>query len=165
MACPVCNTPIPTKEATTCATCNWYFPLKDTPHYEVELSRAKQQFQMMNSFGQIFQHMQVQNKMLEKISFRLDGLENEVNNIKENRIVQASKTIKTYDYPELEPVQKAEDFDTAEKRAAWWNGLEEQWQKAFKDWSAYKKVNTIQPSDEDYTRYIFISSCYQTGWS
>ena len=78
MACPVCNTPIPTKDATTCATCNWYFPLKDTPHFELELSRAKQQFQMVNSFQQVFQHMQIQSKMLEKMSFRLDGMENEI---------------------------------------------------------------------------------------
>ena len=35
MACPVCNTPIPTKDATSCATCNWYFPLKESKEKDI----------------------------------------------------------------------------------------------------------------------------------
>jgi hypothetical protein len=152
MACPVCNTPIPTKDATTCATCNWYFPLKDTPHIQLELSIAKQQIQMVNSFQQVFQHMQIQSKMLEKMSFRLDGMENEIATIKEKSINQASDALKvsdTYLYPELEPIMKAEDFDTIEKRAEWWNGLEEQWQKAFRQ-AVLQKSQYHEPNDEDY---------------
>jgi Leucine-rich repeat (LRR) protein len=122
--------------------------LKDTPHFELELSRAKQQFQMVNSFQQVFHHMQIQSKMLEKMSFRLDGMENEITAIKENKPQQAVIEQK-YDYPVLAPIQKAEGFDTPEKRAEWWNGLEEQWQKAFKQ-AVLQKSQYHEPTDKDY---------------
>jgi hypothetical protein len=44
---------------------------------------------------------------------------------------------------------KAEDFDTPEKRAEWWNGLEEQWQKAFMQ-AVLQKSQYHEPTDKDY---------------
>ena len=154
MVCPVCNTPSPSDNAQNCTTCGWYFPLKDTPQFQLELGRAKQQFQMVNSFNQMFQHMQIQSKMLEKISFRLDGLENEVNVIKENRPTRAIVQQK-YEYPALDPIQKCEDFDTPEKRAEWWNGLEDQWKEAFKQ-GILQKSQYHELNDKDYA-YILES--------
>ena len=147
MNCPVCNTPN-TNKSPNCGTCGWYFPLKDSQYFEVELGRAKQQYQMVSSFNQMFQHMQVQSKMLEKISFRLDGLENEVAQIKVNKPnSKVSQT--TYEYPELPVIAKVEDFDTVEKRAEWWNGLEGQWKSAFKQ-AVLQKSQYHTPTDEDY---------------
>jgi len=152
MNCPVCNTP-KIAEAVHCGTCNWYFPLKDTEHYNFELSKARQNYQMVNSFNQMFQHMQVQSKMLEKMSFRLDGMENEITAIKEKGIEQLGighlQGVRYLNYPELEPIMKAEDFDTAEKRKTWWEGLEEQWQKAFK-MAVLQKSMYHEPNDKDY---------------
>ncbi|MEM6321330.1 MAG: hypothetical protein AAF960_26970 [Bacteroidota bacterium] len=147
--CPVCAT---TNEATAqhCTTCAWYFPLKNTPQYALELSRAKQQFQMIQSFNQVYQHMQIQSKVLEKMSFRLDGLEADMKKVKEeNFIVVNPELTEEVDYPELEPIAQAEDFDTPEKRLAWWNDLEEQWQRAFNASFLQKGETTDTPTDEE----------------
>ena len=146
VSCPVCNTQ---NEVAIehCKTCSWYFPLKDSPNFALELSRTKQQFQMANSFNQMFQHLQAQSKILEKMSYRLDGLENEVSVLKENKPVNPVFQQK-YDYPDLSPIAKAESFDTPEKRKTWWNNLEPQWQKAFKV-SDLQKTEHYAPTDED----------------
>lgn len=146
MQCPVCDTqdePI----GTICKICNWYFPLKDTPDFALELSRAKQQFQMASSFNQMFQHMQVQSKMLEKISFRLDDMEGQINHLKEHKPKEKAITQK-YEYPKLAPIKKAEDFNTPEQRLEWWNALSVQWQKAFNT-SVLQKNEAAIPSDEE----------------
>lgn len=151
--CPVCQT-ANESNTTNCVTCAWYFPLAGTPQYEIELSRAKQQYQMVSSFNQMFQHIQVQSKMLEKISFRLDDLENKVTAIKENK--QTEHTInQKYNYPELAPIQKVADFNTVAKRKAWWEGLEAQWQKAFKQ-IVLRQQATHQPTDEEM-KYVLES--------
>lgn len=152
MVCPVCTT-TNAGEPLYCSTCNWYFPLKDTPQYHFELGKAKQNYQMVSSFQQMFQHMQIQSKMLEKMSFRLDGLENELTGLKKNK--PTSKVIDKlgqYTYPPLTSSLKAEEFDTPEKRRDWWNSLEEQWQKAFK-LAIIQKSRFHELTDEDY-QYI-----------
>ncbi len=149
MICPVCTT-TNVREAVHCSTCNWYFPLKDSPQYHIELGRAKQTYQMASNFSQMFQHMQIQSKMLEKMSFRLDGLENELTEIKKNKPASGSTSEPPQNtYPPLTPSLKAEDFDTPEKRLNWWNHLEEQWQKAFKE-AVLQKSQFHQLTDEDY---------------
>ena len=150
MSCPVCNTE---NELIVqhCKTCAWYFPLKDTPHFAIELSRAKQQFQMVNSFNQMYQHIQVQSKVLEKMSFRLDGLENELSSLKKKK--PASSVIQQkYEYPELAPIATAASFDTPEKRKEWWEGLEPQWQTAF-NVSDLRQAVDHSPTDKEL-RYI-----------
>lgn len=129
--CPVCNTKNESTEQH-CKTCAWYFPLKDTPQFAIELSRAKQQFQMVQSFNQVYQHMQIQSKVLERMSFRLDGLETDMKNVKEqNFIVVNPEITDTIEYPDLEPIVAAEAFNTPKKRMEWWNKLEGQWKKTF----------------------------------
>ena len=130
MNCPVCTT-ANDAEAVHCITCNWYFSLKDTPHYDLELSRARQQWQMVSSFNQVFQHMQVQSKVLEKMSFRLDSLESDMQRVRDENFITLNPEIdEEEEYPEIAPVASAESFDTPEKRKSWWNDLEEQWQKS-----------------------------------
>ena len=132
----------------SCGACGWFFAFKNHPQYAIELSRAKQQFQMVRTFNQVLQGMQVQSKMLEKISFRLDGLEGEVSSLKENIPLPAPVAQQAYEYPALEPIQKATDFDTAKKRQAWWTGLEAQWQKAFNQ-GVLQEANDYQPTDKE----------------
>lgn len=151
--CPVCQTKNKIV-ATHCQVCAWYFQLANTPQYALELSRAKQQFQMINTFNQVLHGMKVQSKMLEKINFRLDGLENEMTVIKEQTLKEHTINQK-YEYPVLAPIQKVVDFDTAEKRTAWWNDLEAQWQKAFNQ-AVLRKENEYQPTDEDI-KYVLES--------
>jgi len=145
--CPVCQTK---NESVTihCKTCSWYFPLAGSPQYALELSRAKQQFQMVNTFNQVLEGLTVQAKMLEKIGFRLDGFENEVTELKKEKPVEKAFTQKKYTYPVLTPIQKVADFDTVEKRATWWTSLEAQWKKAFNQ-AVLQKENEYQPSDEE----------------
>jgi len=144
--CPVCQTKNELA-VSNCKTCAWYFLLAETPQFELELSRAKQQFQMGNTFHQVLNEMKMQSKMLEKISCRLDGLENEVEQIKENKPVETSIN-KKYKYPKLAPIQKVADFDTTEKRTSWWKTLETQWKKAFNQVILRKEKN-YTPSDEE----------------
>lgn len=145
-SCPVCTSKNET-EVQNCATCGWYFPLKDSPHFAIELSRAKQQFQMISTFNQVLGGMQSQAKMLEKVSFRLDGLEGEMNHLKENKPVD-TLLIQKYEYPVLKPIEKVADFNTKEKRQSWWYALEEQWKKAFNQ-AVLRKDDDYQPTDEE----------------
>ncbi|MGB0524156.1 MAG: leucine-rich repeat domain-containing protein [Flammeovirgaceae bacterium] len=162
MNCPVCNTTV-ADDAIHCGTCNWYIPLKDTEHYQVELSRAKQQWQMVSSFNQVFQHLQVQNQVLEKVSFRLDGLENEMTAIKEKGLIPTITPFQQkYEYPPLAPIQAAEDFDTPEKRKAWWDNLEEQWQNAFNK-GFFQKELDHQPTDEEIEDLLTIPTIRLVG--
>lgn len=151
--CPVCSTAHETA-VTHCTTCAWYFPLQHTPQYALELSRAKQQFQMVSTFNQVLQGLQVQSKMLEQISFRMDGLEGEVNQLKEKQVAEPP-TLLEYDYPVLAPIKKAADFNRVDKRLVWWNSLEEQWQKAYNQ-GVLQKANDYQPTDEELD-YILTS--------
>lgn len=145
--CPVCQTKNESL-ATHCKTCVWYFQLDNrTPQYALELNRAKQQFQMVNTFNQVLHGMQAQTKVLEKISARLDGLEKEVTQLKENKPTKTVFTQK-YEYPVLPPIQKVADFDTVEKRVTWWNTLEVQWKNAFNQ-AVLRKENEYAPTDEE----------------
>lgn len=158
--CPVCNTENGINDVH-CKTCAWYFPLKNTPQYALELSRAKQQFQMVQSFNQVYQHMQIQSKVLEKMSFRLDGLEADMKNVKDqNFIVTNPEVGEEMDYPPLTPIANADDFDTPEKRVAWWNNLEEQWQKAFNASFLQNGEITDCPNDEEL-RDIFSTPTFR----
>jgi len=148
--CPVCTSKNEVA-AQNCTTCGWYFPLKETPHFALELSRAKQQFQMINTFNQVLTGMQRQAKMLEKISFRLDGMEGEMNQMKTTKS-QLNTLIPNYEYPKLEPIQKVADFDTSDKLRAWWNSQEEQWQIAFNQ-AVLRKSDDYQPTEEEI-KYI-----------
>jgi len=150
MNCPVCNASVAT-DAVHCGTCNWYIPLKDTEHYDFELSRARQQWQMVSSFNQVFQHLQVQSKVLEKMSFRLDGLEADMQRVKDQNFITVNPDFEDEEvYPDLPEGKSAAHFDTPEKRMAWWESLEEQWQKAF-NMAFFNKgdVGTLPPSDEE----------------
>jgi len=144
--CPVCETNHDLV-ATHCQTCAWYFPLAHSPQYALELSRAKRQLQLLNTFNQVLQGMQVQAKTLEKVSFRLDGLEHEVTRLKGNKI--ATPVFKQkYDYPLLAPIRKAADFDTVAKRKSWWDALESQWKIAFNQ-TVLRKGKECLPTDEE----------------
>jgi len=57
-----------------------------------------------------------------------------------------------YEYPKLEAIQKAADFDNPLKRTNWWNALEKQWQKAFNQ-VVLKKSDDYEPTDEE-KKYI-----------
>ncbi len=147
--CPVCNTSNELNNVH-CTTCAWYFPLKDTPQYSIELSRAKQQFQMISSFNQVYQHMQIQSKVLEKMSFRLDGLEADMKRVKDQNFIIVNPELESEtEYPKLEPIAMANSFDTAEKRKDWWENLEDQWKKAFNAAFLQKKETKDLPTDEE----------------
>lgn len=146
--CPVCSTKNEDWSGR-CKVCSWYLPMKDHPSYELELSRAKQQFQMVDTFNQVLTNMQIQNKMLEKISFRMDGLEGEVNQLKEQRPATPSITQK-YEYPPLPSILTTKDFDSAAKRKEWWKQLEDQWKKAF-NVGVLQKNKDHQPNEEELT--------------
>lgn len=161
MNCPVCNASI-ADDAVHCGTCNWYIPLKDTEHYDFELSKAKQQWQMVSSFNQVFQHLQVQSQVLEKVSFRLDGLENEMQSIKEKNPFSQTAFQQSYDYPPLVPIQSADAYDTPEKRLEWWKELEEQWQNAFCKGFFQQELNYI-PTDQDLLDLLMVPTLRFVG--
>lgn len=142
--CPVCQT-ANESNTTNCATCAWYFPLAGTPQYDIELSRATQQYQMMSTFKQMLQNTQQQNEMLGKINARMDGIEGEVNQIKQKT---PTPFISKYEYPPLSPILGTSDFDTEAKRLDWWTQLETQWKAAFNVVSL-KKAKDYQPNDEE----------------
>lgn len=149
-ACPVCNTPNELNNIH-CTTCAWYFPLKGTPQFALELSRAKQQFQMVQSFNQVYQHMQIQSKVLEKMSFRLDGLEGEMKKVKEGNLASLSSNHEEaiINYPALKPIISVLDLKKPVERKKWWVNLEEQWQKAFNA-AFFQKGEILDcPSDEE----------------
>lgn len=147
--CPVCNTANELNKVH-CATCAWYFPLKGTPQFALELSRAKQQYQMISSFNQVYQHMQIQSKVLEKMSFRLDGLEDEMKKVKENNPPSFILSPETaINYPVLTPINTVNDLKSTESREEWWNKLEEQWQKTFNAAFFQKGEVTNIPADEE----------------
>jgi len=150
--CPVCNTQ---NEATAvhCKTCAWYFPMKDTPQFALELSRAKQQFQMIQSFNQVYQHMQIQSKVLEKMSFRLDGMEADMQKVKDKNflVINPEVGLDEPTYPELEPIKSVVQFTTFAEKHAWWNNLEEQWKKAFNAALWQKGEITDIPTEEEFT--------------
>lgn len=149
-ACPVCNTANEVN-AAHCTTCAWYFPLKGTPQFAIELSRAKQQFQMVQSFNQVYQHMQIQSKVLEKMSYRLDGMEADMQKVKDKNflVVNPEAGIEEAPYPELAPITSVTELITPEARIAWWNSLEEQWKKAFNAAFFQKEEITEVPNDTE----------------
>lgn len=160
--CPVCNTK---NEAIVqhCKTCAWYFPLKGTPQFAIELSRAKQQFQMVQSFNQVYQHMQIQSKVLEKMSYRLDGMEADMQKVKDKNflIVNPEAGIEEAPYPELSPIKSVTQFTTISEKEAWWNKLEEQWKKAFNAAFFQKGEITAIPNDSEFTE-LFNSPTFRT---
>jgi len=151
-ACPVCNTDN-TLNDVHCKVCAWYFPLKGTPQFALELSRAKQQFQMVQSFNQVYQHMQIQSKVLEKMSYRLDGMEADMQKVKDKNflVVNPEAGIEEVPYPELGAITSATELNTPAERKAWWDNLEAQWQKAFN--AAFFQKGEIKdlPSDSEFT--------------
>lgn len=151
--CPVCNTRNELTK-TNCTTCAWHFPLVATPQFDLELSRAKQQYQLMKTFNQMMQNAQNQNEMLEKINARMDDIEGKVNQIKKKTPANPSFTPQ-YEYPVLSSILGTNDFDTEVKRLGWWQQLESQWQAAF-NMVSLKKAKEYQPNDEEI-EYILTS--------
>lgn len=96
--------------------------------------------------------MQIQSKMLEKMSFKLDGLEKEVEQLKKDRKQGSdnSELSDPYTYPTLPLIQKVADFDTTEKRQQWWQTLEPQWHHAFNIAILQKPKNHL-PTDKELT--------------
>jgi len=150
--CPVCNTKNESTEQH-CKTCAWYFPLKGTPQFALELSRAKQQFQMVQSFNQVYQHMQIQSKVLEKMSYRLDGMEADMQKVKDKNflVVNPEAGIEEAPYRELSPIKSVTEFTSLKEKEAWWNALEEQWQKAINASFFQKGENTNVPNEAEFT--------------
>lgn len=160
-ACPVCNSENE-MASVHCKVCTWYFPLKETPQFALELSRAKQQFQMVQSFNQVYQHMQIQSKVLEKMSYRLDGMEADMKKVKDKNflIVNPEAGVEEEPYPALDPIKSVTEFKTLEEKKAWWNNLEEQWQKAFNA-AFFQKGETTDTPNEDEFNDLFTSPTFR----
>ena len=107
--------------------------------------------------NKILQQLVTQQKILEQLGSRLNAIESSLGIVEVHR----SDVATNYKYPDLAPIQKAEDFDTPEKRKGWWDGLEEQWQKALIANSLNVKLTsealkTYNPTDEEL-QYILES--------
>ena len=105
--------------------------------------------QQVALLNKILQQLDKQQQILEKLEKRLSNLETHLSIASEEINIDSVN----YEYSDLVPIQKAEDFDTLEKRKGWWDSLEEQWQKAFVA-NSLKKTANYKPTDEELNVYM-----------
>lgn len=149
--CPVCQTAYQ-KTISNCAICAWHFPQKDSTDYPLMLAKAKQQYHIVTTIAEVAQALKSQQQTLQQMATQIAQLNQTVLDLKNNSgIVQLHRMgpSKTNTVSSLMPVPKAENFDTLEKRQAWWETLEEQWQKAFNEGFLGKEAIAEPPNDAD----------------
>ena len=147
--CPVCGNK---NEAIDvhCKHCAWFFSAQNSLENNLALGNAIRQYQLSNKLDKVLEVLEQQQQMLKNFDNRLGNIENEV--YEGMSAVNKVETSKKYEYSKLAPIQRAEDFDTVEKRKTWWDSLELQWQKAFIA-NLLRKVANYKPTDEELEAY------------
>lgn len=105
--------------------------------------------ELLSLFQQLLQQSQQQNIWLEKIHQRIEQLEKEVQQTKQVVPIDTDTVTIEKDYPELSPIVSASELNSPEKRLAWWNSLEQQWQKAFNASFFQQGEICTTPTDND----------------
>ena len=152
--CPICTTQNE-NDKIVCQVCGWQLDYdKNQPNYIRDITMAKQSWQLLHNQSQLAQQLQLQNKAIERIMNKIDGLDYEMGKMKDssiqNNISLPSKPKQDFILQPLdENFQKASDLNTKEKRIEWWSNLEMQWKIAFNGSFLNKGENTDLPTDEE----------------
>ncbi|MFT5917156.1 MAG: Leucine-rich repeat (LRR) protein [Bacteroidia bacterium] len=146
MNCPVCNTTA--IQDKNCKECFWHFPDQIHSNYRSELAKASREWAMMNNHQVFMSQINTQFAVLEEISNRLTNVESKLEKNVDSYDLGKTRSNNNKKPSFLESIQKAEDFNTPEKRMQWWQSLEKQWKDAFCQGFLRLDIG-ITPTDKD----------------